>query len=240
MRASTRNEKIERTDWRVYMIVSASTLSAERLASAPGETEKERRFEALIEVTRAALRGGAGVVQLRDKSATSRELVEYGRALQDLCDGFDALFIINDRIDVALACGADGVHLGPEDIEVSQARQIAPDLVIGASSGDAESARALLASGADYLGVGAVYEARASKANASAPRGPGVLAEVRVAIGDAIPMVGIGGISVENAAEVAAHGASGVAVIREIVGADEPELAARALFEAVGLAREIS
>ncbi|AWV90163.1 thiamine phosphate synthase [Bradymonas sediminis] len=239
MKATSRRDKIERTDWRVYLIADPSALSAERVGAAAGQTDKDRRFSAILDVVRAALRGGAGVVQLRDKSATSRELVEYGRALQDVCDGFGALFVVNDRIDVALACGADGVHLGPKDIEVSEARRIAPRLVIGASSGDAEGARALVEGGADYLGVGAVYEARASKADASAPRGPGVLAEVRGAIGESVPMVGIGGVNVQNAAQVAAHGASGVAVIREIVAADEPELAARGLLQAVGPAREI-
>lgn len=237
MKTGTRHEKIDRADWRVYLIADPAALSAARVASAVGDTEKERRFEALLAVTRAALRGGAGVVQLRDKAATSRELVVYGRALQDLCDGYDALFVVNDRIDVALACGADGVHLGPEDISVAHARRIAPQLVIGASAGAANRGRELIANGADYLGVGAVYEARASKPDASAPRGPAVLAGVRAAIGDAIPMVGIGGIRVSNAAEVAAHGASGVAVIREVVRADAPEQATRRLLEAVGSSR---
>jgi len=235
--SSGRREKIEGADWRVYVVADPAALSPQRVASAPGNTPGERRFEALREVVHAALRGGAGVVQLRDKSATSRELVAYGCALKKLCAGFGALFVLNDRIDVALACGADGVHLGPEDIDVAQARRIAPDLVIGASSGDAEGARERVLSGADYLGVGAIYEARPSKADASAPRGPAVLSEVRAAIGASVPMVGIGGIDLANAAEVAAHGASGVAVIRQVVGADAPEMAVRALWAAVDSAR---
>lgn len=237
MSGSVRREKIDRADWRVYVVADPAALLPHRVASAPGDTPGERRFEALREVVHAALRGGAGVVQLRDKSASGRELVAYGCALKQLCAGFGALFVVNDRVDVALACGADGVHLGPEDIDVAQARRIAPELVIGASSGDAEVAKELVSAGADYLGVGAIYEARPSKADASAPRGPAVLREVRAAVGAAVPVVGIGGIDLASAAEVAAHGASGVAVIRQVVGADAPELAVRALWTAVDAAR---
>src|SRR5699024_8281296 len=108
-----------------------------------GEAERDRRGIRLIEVARQALRGGAGVVQLRDKISSGRALLERACTLQDLCDGFDALFIVNDRVDVALASGADGVHLGPNDIPVDVARRIAPDLIIGASAGDAIRARQL-------------------------------------------------------------------------------------------------
>jgi thiamine-phosphate pyrophosphorylase len=227
MKAADRRDKLKRADWRVYAILDPRALGPE----SSGQGARADEIDALIETARRALRGGAGVVQLRDKASSGRRLVARGRLLQDLCDGFDALFIVNDRIDVALACGADGVHLGPEDISVEEARRIAPQLIIGASAGDAARARELAGQGADYLGVGAIYDAQPSKADASAPRGPRVLAEVAAAVD--IPIVGIGGVSAQNASEVVAHGAAGVAVIREIMAAADPEMAARRLLDAV-------
>lgn len=215
MKAS-RNQKLERADWRVYVVLDPAAL-------APNAD--------LMEIARGALRGGAGVLQLRDKQASGREMVERAEALQDLCDGYGALFIVNDRLDVALAADCDGVHLGPEDIPVGDARRVAPEMVIGASAGTLERARALEGQGADYLGVGAVYDAHSSKPDASAPRGPQVIAEICGQV--SLPVVGIGGISRDTAGAVAAAGAAGVAVIREVVGSEEPERAARALLSAV-------
>src|SRR5699024_5612034 len=97
----------------------------------------------LVRVARAALLGGAGALQVRDKNATASELTALGQHLRALCDEFDALFIINDRLDAALSCGADGVHLGPRDISLEDARAIAPELIIGGSAGTLERAIAL-------------------------------------------------------------------------------------------------
>ncbi|QDG50056.1 thiamine phosphate synthase [Persicimonas caeni] len=216
MRVSSRQEKLERTDWRAYVILDPRFLHKER---------------DLLETAQLALRGGAGVLQLRDKESDAQTLVERAQALQDLCDGYDALFIVNDRVDVALAAGCDGVHLGPHDIPVERARAIAPDLVIGSSAGTAEVAKFLQGQGADYLGVGAIYDAHPSKPDASAPRGPQAVALVTSQV--EIPVVGIGGITADNAAAVSAHGAAGVAVIRQVVASDDPEAATRALRQAV-------
>lgn len=216
MRVASRREKLERTDWRTYVILD------------PRFSHPEHD---LLETAQLALRGGAGVLQLRDKESDSRTLVERAEALQDLCDGYDALFIVNDRIDVALAAGCDGVHLGPHDIPVDRARAIAPDLVIGSSAGTVEVAKFLEGQGADYLGVGAIYDANPSKSDASAPRGPQAIAAVTSQV--TIPVVGIGGITADNAPPVSAHGAAGVAVIREVVASETPEAAARALRDAV-------
>jgi thiamine-phosphate pyrophosphorylase len=216
MKTKTRSEKLERTDWRVYVILDPRRLPAGR---------------DLLETAQFALRGGAGVLQLRNKDADARTLVEQAEALQDLCDGYDALFIVNDRLDVALAAGADGVHLGPDDIPIDRVRAIAPELVIGGSAGTLERAQLLEEQGADYLGVGAIFNAHPSKPNASAPRGPQILAQVTAEID--LPVVGIGGITVQNADQVAATGAAGVAVIREVVASDQPEQSARALRDAV-------
>lgn len=219
--SSERKHWLERVDWRVYVILDPRAL--------PGDAGDVTA--ALCDVARGAVAGGAGVVQLRDKTATGGELVRRARALKAVCAEGGALFIVNDRLDVALASGADGVHLGPDDVSVEDARRVAAQLIIGASAGDVAGAQALVAAGADYLGVGAIYDAHPSKANASAPRGVEVLSAITAAVD--VPIVGIGGIRAENAAPVAEHGAAGVAVIREVVGADAPDEAVRRLMAAV-------
>lgn len=169
----------------------------------------------------AALSAGATTLQLRLKGCTARQTLAAARALKPLCAAHRATFIVNDRLDLALAAGADGVHLGPDDLPVAQARRLAPEgFLIGASAGSAEVARALVAEGADHLGVGAIFDARASKADASAPRGLEVLRAVRDAV--SVPIVAIGGVTQDNAADCLLAGASGVAIIRAIMGAGSP------------------
>lgn len=182
-----------------------------------------------VAVTRAACAGGARVIQLRAKVAPAREAVALARAMASVCREAGALLVVNDRLDVALAAEADGAHLGPNDIPIADARRIAPGLLLGASAGDAARAVALVAEGADYLGVGALFDARASKPDASAPRGVQVIADVRRAVD--VPIVGIGGISEANARGVIEAGARGVAVIRAVCGQPDPERAARRLLE---------
>ncbi len=190
-------------------------------------------IERVEEVTRAVLRGGASVVQLRDKESTSRRRYRLACALAVVCAEFGAPFIVNDRLDIALASGADGVHLGPEDVPVKATRSLVDeDFIVGASAGTVEAARRLESEGADYLGVGAIYEARQSKPDASPPRGPEAISKVVDAVD--IPVVAIGGIDETNAAEPVEHGASGVAVIRALMGADDPEAAARRLAGGLG------
>lgn len=224
MRAADKQEKLARADWRVYVILDPQGL-ADRPAKVPAQHKR------LLEVAEQVLRGGAGVVQLRDKSATGAELMELGHTLKELCDEHDALFIINDRVDIATSCEADGIHLGPRDISLEDARCIAPELIIGGSAGTLERAKILQREGANYLGVGAIYKAWASKRDASNPRGPEVLAELSAQV--QLPMVGIGGISAQHAADVIENGASGVAVIRAVLGAADPEAATRELLAIV-------
>jgi len=178
----------------------------------------------------ALLAGGARIVQLRHKEATTRELYQQALELTRRCDERGARLIVNDRVDVALAAGAHGIHLGPHDLPIIEARKLAPELVIGASAGSARAARAAEAAGADYLGCGAVYDASASKPDASSPRGAGFIGPIVEAV--SIPVVGIGGIDAENADQVIRAGAVGVAVIRA-VATEHPEAAARALMRAV-------
>ncbi|MEM1348325.1 MAG: thiamine phosphate synthase, partial [Myxococcota bacterium] len=127
------------------------------------------------DAARGVLAAGVGVVQLRDKHSSAAELVRRARRLTAMCHAHDATCVVNDRLDVALAAGAHGVHLGPEDISIGDARRVAPGLLIGGSAGTPERAVLLVDQGADYLGVGALYDASASKPNASMPRGPDVV-----------------------------------------------------------------
>ena len=184
------------------------------------------------EVTAAVLRGGAEVIQLRDKVSVDRDLLSLARKLKEICGRFGVPLIVNNRVDIALAAGADGVHLGPEDLPVEIARRLAgSDFLIGGSAGSVEVARRLAREGADYLGVGAIFEARPSKADASAPRGTRVLKEIGRAVD--LPLFGIGGIDEENAREVIEAGACGIAVIRALNQAENPEEAARRLCCAI-------
>lgn len=189
------------------------------------------------EQARAALAGGAGVIQLRDKAASSLRLYEAARAMRDLTRAAGAVLIVNDRVDVALAADADGVHLGPDDLPVAVVRgMLRPGMLLGASAGTVAEAIAAERDGADYLGVGAVYEARTSKTDAGAPVGPRRVAEVCAAV--RIPVVGIGGIKAENLSAVIQAGADGVAVITGIVAAPDIAAAAARYLEQVQAARD--
>ncbi len=210
-------------DWSLYLVVD------------PAQCAGDRSF---LETTRDALDGGVGIVQLRDKQSDDRGLADCAQRLVELCETRDAVCIVNDRIDVALAAGAHGVHLGPGDLPITDAVDIRSrlgwdrrDFIIGGSAGTPDRARELEAAGADYLGVGAMYDATPSKPDASDPRGPEAITEVRDAVD--LPIVGIGGITPDNAPEVIHAGADGVAVIRAICQADHPLEATRALQSAV-------
>lgn len=188
----------------------------------------------------AGIRGGVTAVQYRDKRDDDRQLrLERARAVRRACSEAGVLFVVNDDPFFAIDAGADAVHLGPEDMTVLQARKIVHDeLRIGSSAGTVDRARQLVFEGADYLGVGAIFDARASKSNASEPRGVDTLHAMRDerAIAD-VPIVAIGGITAENAAECLLAGADGVAAIRGLLGSSDPESAARSFGAAIARAR---
>jgi thiamine-phosphate pyrophosphorylase len=189
----------------------------------------ERSTEDIVQRALACVRGGATMVQLRLKDADARTQVEVARALVAALPAGIPL-IINDRADLAIASGAAGVHVGPEDLPVAAARRIlGPDRIVGLSVGN--DAEAIDASGADYVGIGPVY-ATASKGDAG--DAIGVRELERLAALCPRPAVGVGGIDVSNAAAVIAAGASGVAVIRALFSASDPEAAARSLRSAIG------
>jgi thiamine-phosphate pyrophosphorylase len=178
----------------------------------------------LVERARAAVRGGATMIQLRLKDADARTLTEIGRAL---VSAVDVPVIVNDRADVALACGAAGAHLGADDVPVSALRRVVPaGFILGASAGtDAELDAA---TGADYVGIGAVY-ATGSKADAGAAIGVAEFTRLAArARARGLPAVAVGGITAATAGTLRSAGADGVAVVSAIFGARDPESAARA------------
>ncbi|HLI70137.1 MAG TPA: thiamine phosphate synthase [Ktedonobacteraceae bacterium] len=190
----------------------------------------------LLAVARAALAGGATVIQLRDKTACTSLLLEEGRALRALTRAYNALLIVNDRVDVALALDADGVHLGQDDLPAHLARQLlGPERILGLSAGNFAEANAALAAGADYLGIGPIFGTQ-SKADAGAPIGTQLLSEL--AARSILPLVAIGGITAENATVALQAGASGIAVISAVTSADDCMLATRRLADLYSPAKE--
>ncbi len=176
----------------------------------------------------AALRGGAGTIQVRGKGRSAAELLAACAALLPLCRRRNALLLVNDRPDVARAGGADGAHVGPDDLPPQAARRVLGDLALGVSARTLERIRAGEAARAAYLGVGAL-RATGTKTDARVigPEGIGSLAAAAAA-----PVLAIGGVRPEDAPRLRRAGASGVAVASGVMGAKDPEAAARAYLEA--------
>jgi thiamine-phosphate pyrophosphorylase len=178
-----------------------------------------------LAIARAALAGGADMIQLRDKRPDLAALLPQAREIQARCRERGALFIVNDRLDLALAAEADGAHVGQEDLPAGAARALlGPGRILGVSTHDRAQAEAAVRAGADYLGFGPLFGS-ATKDTGYAARGVEFLREVRAAVG--VPILAIGGITLDNVAEVARAGA-GAAVISAIVAAADIAAATRA------------
>jgi len=182
----------------------------------------------LIARASAAVEGGATSIQLRLKDVAARDLVSLA---QELVKAVRVPVIVNDRADVAIAAGAAGVHLGPDDVPVSAIRAFAPPgFIIGTSVGlDAEIPNA---AGADYVGIGPVFNTGSKK---DAGRAIGVAEFSRLAVATGLPAVGIGGITPANARQVIDAGAAGVAAISSVFGATDPRSAAKEIAAAIGM-----
>jgi len=181
-------------------------------------------------IVAAAVKGGVTLVQLREKTASTRAFIEQARVLKRLLAPLRVPLLINDRIDVALAAGADGAHVGQQDMPVALARQLlGPAAIIGLSITELGQVRDRDVELADYLGVGPIF-AQSTKLDATPPLGLDGLAEVRRA--SSKPIVAIGGVSAANADAVRSAGADGIAVVSAIMGADDPRAAAAALVSA--------
>lgn len=194
------------------------------------DTVHQSRF-GHAEIARLALAGGADGIQLREKCMPAREMIAIARDLARLCREGGAQLIVNDRVDIAIAADAGGVHLGQEDYPVSLARELlGPDRVIGASARTPEQAIEAMWMGADYIGAGPVF-ASDRKADSGAPIGTEGLAAIVRAV--EIPVIAIGGINAERVAEVMRAGAYGIAVIEAVTLHSDPAAAARALRAAI-------
>jgi len=179
-----------------------------------------------LDIARAAVDGGARLLQLRDKTREKGLQFSVAESLASLCREADALFIVNDHADLALAVGADGVHVGQKDLPVAAVRQlVGPEMIVGASTNNADEARRAQADGADYVSVGRLFET-GSKAD-TRPATTETLRAVKAAV--SVPVCAIGGINESNVDEVIAAGADMVAVISAVCSAPDPREAARRL-----------
>lgn len=209
-----------RGDWRVYVITAGP---------------EQARGRPHLAIAEAAIRGGATAIQLRMKDGPARAMLQTARTMASLCRAAGVTFIVNDRVDVALTAGADGVHVGQDDLPAAEARTLlgtAPFL--GVSAATVDEAVAALRDRADYVGVGALYTT-ATKADAGSAVGPARVAEIAASCD--LPIVGIGGITLENAADVIRAGASGIAVITAVTMADDMVQATQRLREVVDRTR---
>jgi thiamine-phosphate pyrophosphorylase len=174
-------------------------------------------------VAQKVLEGGADCIQLREKNKSDSELLSLAKEICSLCHAHNALFIMNDRLDLALLAGADGVHLGQDDLSVAQARSITgPNFIIGKSTHSLAEAQAALAEGPDYLAVGAIF-ASPTKPNVF-QAGTALLREVAALTNQ--PIVAIGGITADNVQEAIAAGAQAVAICQAVIAQDDPAEAA--------------
>jgi len=182
-----------------------------------------------LRVVDAVLAAGAPAIQIRVKNRTDRDHLEVARAIVARCRTAGALSVVNDRVDLALAAGADAVHLGLTDLPITAARELAGDrLVIGGTARDPDTARRLVAEGADYLGAGPTY-ATATKEGLPDPIGPGTIAAIVAAVD--VPVIAISGITAARVPEVLAVGAHGIAVVGAVVDAPDPGAATRELLD---------
>jgi len=184
----------------------------------------------VVDVVAASLTAGVRAIQLRNKGDSARELLEVGRELRALTRDTGALLFVNDRLDLALALEADGVHLGPDDLPVTDVRRAAPPgFLIGRSADDPGVARQAVLDGADYIGCGAVYPT-GTKPDAGDVIGLEGLRRVVRAVD--VPVVGIGGMTAERAVDAAATGAAGVAVVGAVMAAEDPAAVCTTMLEA--------
>ena len=210
---------METVDYRLYLVTDRALSRGRKTAA----------------IVREAVAGGVTCVQLREKNGGTREFLEEARAVQAALRGTGVPLIVNDRVDVALAIGADGVHLGQRDMPIADARRLGPPgWIIGVSAESAEDAIRAERDGADYVGASPVF-ATPTKTDHAEPLGLDGLRRMRAAV--KLPLVAIGGIHPGNAREVILAGADGLAVVSAIVAADDPRAAAEILRREIAAAK---
>lgn len=191
------------------------------------DTVLQSRFSH-TDLARLAIAGGADTLQFRQKNGSTRVMIEVARQIKKLCENKGVMFIVNDRVDIAIASEADGVHLGQDDFPLPLARSLlGDDKIIGGSAVNLEEANKCLAEGANYVGFGPVYPTD-SKADAGPVSGIDLLKQVVETI--PLPIIAIGGINPDNTPELIEAGAHGVAVISAVCCHEDPEQATKALY----------
>jgi thiamine-phosphate pyrophosphorylase len=194
-------------DYSVYLVTERGAMDADAFCNAIEE----------------AILGGVSIVQLREKDITTRAFYEMACRIRQMTAYHATPLIINDRLDIALAAGADGLHVGADDLPVAEARRVLGDkLILGATAATVEAALAAEAAGADYIGSGAIHATPTKPDKAVLPLSE--LARIRAAV--KVPVVAIGGITLEDVVPIRHTGADGVAVVRAIMGSAEPKVAA--------------
>lgn len=205
--------KFRLTDKKLYLVTNSDNF----------DTDEE-----FLDAVASALKGGVQIVQLREKSSPASRIIELGRKIRELCSIYNALFIVNDRIDIAKIIEADGVHLGQDDIDIKYAREIlGSNFIVGVSTHAPEQAIKAQQDGADYIGVGPVFETPTKHGRQAVG-----LAYVNwVAEHINIPFFAIGGIDLDNVNDVVNAGASRIAVVRAIINSKSPETAAKTFLD---------
>lgn len=195
-------------------------------------TDRElRRDRSYLDIAAQAVEGGATMIQLRDKVAGPRQLLIEARRIARLCRARGVRFIVNDRLDLALAADADGVHLGQDDLPPWEARRLlGTDKILGVSTHSLEQGLRAVTQGADYLGIGPVFPT-ATKATGYDPIGIETIQQLRARVD--LPIVAIGGITLNNIRKVIQAGATGVAAVAAIIGADDITAMTRAFSVAI-------
>jgi len=201
------NNFLYNPDWSLYVI-----------------TDEQLSGRSHVEIARAAIEGGADVIQLRDKTASGRKLYEVAVEIRQLTRAAHVIFIVNDRLDIALASNADGLHVGQSDLPATVTRTLlGKDKILGVSAESVTEAIQAEQAGADYLGVGPIFEARQTKPDAGAPGGLKLLRDIRQQC--SVPLVAIGGINATNIHLTLQAGANAVAIISAIVTAPDIQIA---------------
>lgn len=247
---ATRSPGCEAIDWKAFQKARFALYEIEKqLASRAMRAANRKLVKGLhlvldtewlngrteAEVAGQAVRGGAGMIQLRDKRRTMKELLPVAMELNRICEASGVLFVVNDYIDIALACGAGCLHLGQSDLPLDVARRLLPvDTLIGRSTHSIDQAVEASAQGADYIAVGAIYPTQ-SKHSVTIV-GPDLLRRVRGKV--SAPLVAIGGINCGNVAAVVHSGADAIAVISAVMAAHDVEKAVRELVDAIEESRK--
>ncbi len=208
MTRAERTERFEKSD--LYVVITESFCAG----------------RSALEVLGAVLEAGVTLIQFREKDLDDEQIYDRARAFRQRTDKAGALLIVDDRIDIALAVKADGVHLGRHDLPISVARKLAPDMIIGASTHSVEQAREAENTGASYINIGPIFPTE-TKQKTAPPLGPEIIQEITRVVG--IPVTCMGGIKIENISEVLAHGARHPAVVTAVTAHPDPKAAATEL-----------